>query len=212
MPIEIKRYRIVITDDHPITREGIASLLRKQPEYQIVATASTGAELLSIIASQPIDILFLDISLPDISGLELLKIVKEKSPATKVIILSMFEERIYAFRCFRAGAEAYINKNADPETILTAVATVAEGKTWIAPEFQNSILEELRYESAHHQLSDREFEILLRLARGERTGEIAEALHLNIKTVSTYRRRILEKLGLKNNAQLIDYARSHNLI
>lgn len=201
--------RILIVDDHAVVREGIKMILSDVPDVTVAAEARNGAEALEKIAQGSFDLVILDISMPGRSGLEILKQIKIDQPDLAVLVLSMHPEEQYGLRILRAGASGYLTKESAPEELRGAIEKVKAGRRYISPSLAERLAGNLQgYASkpAHEALSDREYEVLGMIAKGRTITEISSELNLSVKTVSTYRSRILEKLGLKSNADLIHYA------
>ncbi len=211
MPIEALTYRVVAADDHSLIRAGIRSVLDSLHNFTLVAEASSWDEVFHLLQTQPVDILIADLSMPGSWGIETIKQLKEQFPNLKILVLSMHPEYLYAVRCLRAGASGYLNKEEDLDQLQQALQTIASNQPFLTPKVQQLLLNTSQTDEPHHNLSDREFEIFLQLAQGKTTGEIAESTQLSVKTISTYRRRILDKLGLQTNADIIKYARAHRL-
>ncbi|MEW6506740.1 MAG: response regulator transcription factor [Bacteroidota bacterium] len=206
---------IAITDDHDIIREGLKKVLTKQSDLQIIAEASTIGELEKILEEKKIDLLMLDISLPDKSGLDFVKDLKLRYPDIKVLIFSIYPEGKFARRAINMGADGYLSKSSKPGEIINAIRKIERGGKYLKPE----IIEDLIFrpnrsvgESAHEILSNREFEVLRLLAKGNKIIEIAESLCLSVNTIASYKTRIQEKLNLKSTAELIRYAIDNDLI
>ena len=207
--------RALIVDDHTITRAGLRRILSEPPQPIIVGEAANGAEAVELVMSQQWDIVMLDISLPDRSGLEVLKVIKKARPALPVLVLSMYPVDQYALRVLRAGGAGYLTKESAPDQLLEAVRRVISGMRYITPEVAECIAQDWNrnpVQSAHETLSDREFEVMRLIASGKSVGDIAKDLSLSVKTVSTYRTRVLQKLDLRHNAELTHYAVINNLI
>lgn len=205
---------ILVADDHTIVRKGLIELIQESSEFKVVAEAANSAELLHKINDYDYDAIILDISMPGRSGLETLKEIKIVKPKLPVLILSMYPEEQYAVRAIKAGAAGYLNKDSAPEELINALRTIAKGRKFISPNlaeqlanhfYQNTELKE------HEKLSDREFEVMLKIASGDSLTDIAMELSLSIKTVSTYKSRILNKLHLKNSSELTLYVISNKL-
>jgi two-component system invasion response regulator UvrY len=206
---------ILIADDHAVVREGLKQILAELEESVALTEASNGQEVLDKIHQSRFDIVLLDISMPGHSGLEILKQLKNEKPEISVLILSMYSEEQYAVRALKAGASGYLTKESAPQELIQAIQKIASGKKYITPSLAEKIAWDFdkNYEKPlHESLSDREFQVLRLLAQGKKIKEIGEDLFLSIKTVSTYRTRILEKMELNNNAELIHYAIRNNLI
>lgn len=206
--------KILLADDHAVVRSGIRKFLEATNDIETVAEAATGAEVLAMVRKQPWDVLLLDISFPDLDGIEVLKRVKRENPALPVLIFSMHAEDDYAVPAFEAGASGYLSKDSPPAQILMAVQTVANGATYVSPALTERLLAGTvsgGRKKPHDSLSRREMEVLLMLSKGIPLTKIGEQLHLSVKTVSTYRGRVLEKLHLFSNAELTRYVMQHKL-
>lgn len=207
--------RILLVDDHKLVRAGLRRILETQPDIEIAAEAGTGAEALDRVREDDFGIILLDLSLPDYSGIDLMKSILARAPSKKILVLSMHPEENYARRVLRAGAVGYLNKEAAPELLLSAIRKVASGGRFVSPALAEILaidLAEDGMEAPHERLSDREFEVFERIVRGESVSQIAETLHLSPKTISTHRSRILQKMDLRNNADLIRYAIDQGLL
>ena len=215
---------VILCDDHALIRRGIRDTLADAPDIQVVGEAGDYAELRGLLHSlrapasgRPAgcDVLVLDINLPGRSGLDVMHALKDEGSAVKVLVVSMYPEDQYAIRALRAGAYGYVNKGGDPELIVQAVRTVAQGRKYVTPEIAQMLVESLTtpsHENPHDKLSDRELQTLVMIASGKRLADIAEELTLSPKTVSVYRARVLEKLALQNNAELTVYAIRNGLV
>lgn len=207
--------RIVIVDDHAIVRAGLRQFLAEQPDLQVVGEASNGREALDLVRKGGIDVIVMDLSMPDQNGVDALAAIKARAPELPVLILSGYPEAHYATNLLRQGASGYLNKECDPQEIVTAVRTVSRGRKYITPTVAELLADQLHSGSdkpLHEQLSEREFQVFLRLAQGETIGVIADSLSLSVKTVSTYRTRIMEKMSLESNSDLTYYALKNGLI
>ena len=207
--------RVLLCDDHALIRRGIRDTLADAPDVQVVGEASDYGELRGLLRKESPDVLVLDINLPGRSGLDALHALKDEGSPVKVLIVSMYPEDQYALRALRAGAFGYVNKGGDPQTLVAAVRTVAQGRKYVTPEIAQMLVESLTApitEHPHEKLSDRELQTLVKIASGKRLSDIAEELMLSPKTVSVYRARVLEKLQLTNNAELTVYAIRHGLV
>lgn len=207
--------RIGIVDDHSIVRAGLRQFLADEVDFRITAEASNGREALEIVRTGEVDVLLLDLSMPDQGGVDALAAIKARYPDLPVLILSGFPEAHYATTLLRQGAAGYLNKECDPEEIATAIRTVARGRRYITPAVAELLAEGVSAGTErplHEGLSDRELQVFLRLARGETVGHIAEQMFLSVKTVSTYRSRILQKMKLQSNSDLTYYALKNGLI
>ena len=206
---------VILCDDHALIRRGIRDTLSDAPDISVVGEAGDYGELRTLMRSQSCDVLVLDINLPGRSGLDALHALKDEGSPIKVLIVSMYPEDQYAIRALRAGAHGYVNKGGDPQLLVRAVRTVAEGRKYVTPEIAQMLVESLtspESDSPHSKLSDRELQTLVMIASGKRLADIAEDLKLSPKTVSVYRARVLEKLQLSNNAELTVYAIRNGLV
>lgn len=208
--------QVFLCDDHALIRRGIRDTLSDQPDIEVVGEAGDYGELRSLMREKTADVLVLDINLPGRSGLDVLHALKDEgSTAMRVLVVSMYPEDQYAIRALRAGAFGYVNKGGDPALIVNAVRTVSQGRKYVTPEIAQMLVESLTSpasENAHDKLSDREMQTLVMIASGKRLSDIAEELTLSPKTVSVYRARVLEKLGLSNNSEMTVYAIRSGLV
>lgn len=207
--------RILIADDHAIFREGLKQILEDVHDMVVVDDVSRGQEVLEKIAKTDYDLLLLDIAMPGLSGLETLKLLKGKKPKMRVLVLSMYPEEQYAIRAIKAGAAGYITKGSASEELLEAIRKVSQGGRYIGSSIAEKLLFDLDSEperQPHERLSDREYQILCMIARGKTVSEIALELFLSVKTVSTHRTHILDKMKMKSNAELTNYAIKCNLV
>ena len=207
--------KILIADDHGIISKGIKHILSRTSDIEVTAEAITGQEALEKIWTSHFDLVILDISLPGRNGLEILKQIKSQKPKLPVLILSMYPEEQYAVRVLRAGASGYLTKESDKNELVEAIRRIAEGKKYITPSLAEKLASELEPsndKALHERLSDREYHILCLIAKGKSSNEIAEELALSVKTVSTHRARVLEKMGMKSNAELTYYAVQSKLV
>ncbi len=206
----------IVVDDHAIVRRGIIQILGDHPDIRIVGEASDYGSLRALLRVQAeVDLLVMDVGLPGKDGIDILKTLRDEMPKLRVLMVSMYPEDQYAVRAFRAGAAGYLNKASAPEKLIEAVSQVIAGRKYVTPEIAQALIENLNAPegaSAHEKLSDREFQTLKLIASGKRLSDIAEALTLSPKTVSVYRARILEKMGMANNAELTHYAIKHGLV
>jgi len=200
---------VILCDDHALIRRGIRDTLCDAVDIRVVGEAGDYGELRTLMRSTRCDVLVLDINLPGRSGLDVLHALKEEGATVKVLVVSMYPEDQYAIRALKAGAFGYVNKGGDPQLIVQAVRTVAQGRKYVTPEIAQMLVESLTapvHENAHQTLSDRELQTVVLLASGKLLADIALELNLSPKTVSVYRARAMEKLALKNNSELIAYA------
>ncbi|MFQ6069448.1 MAG: response regulator [Candidatus Aminicenantales bacterium] len=207
--------RIFIADDHAVVREGLKQIVAQHPEMLVAGEAANGYEALEKVRKEKYDVVVLDISMPGLSGLDVLKQLKSEMPSMPVLILSMHSEEQFAVRTLKAGASGYLTKESAPEELVSAILRISKGRKYISTSLAEKLALELesdREKPLHHSLSDREYQVLCLIASGKRVKQIAEQLHLSEKTVSTYRARILEKMGMKTNAELIRYAIKNGLL
>ncbi|SAK51284.1 response regulator protein [Caballeronia pedi] len=207
--------KILLADDHAIVRRGVAQLLVERGVASEVLEAETGMQALALAARRPLDVAMLDISLPDVNGIDLLKRLKRETPRLPVLMFSMYREDQYAVRALKAGASGYLSKTADPALMIGALQQVAAGRKYVSPEMAEALATYVSLDSdrmPHEKLSDREYQTLCMLASGKRLTDIANALSLSVKTVSVYRARLLEKMKLANNAELTFYVMSNRLV
>lgn len=208
--------KTIVVDDHAIVRRGIVQILSEHPDVTVVAEAGNYGELRAQLRAHPdTDLLVMDVGLPGKNGIDILKSLREENARLKVLMVSMYPEDQYAVRAFRAGASGYLNKASAPEKLIEAVNQVIAGRKYVTPEIAQALIENLNAPeegAAHDKLSDREFQTLKLIASGKRLSDIAEELALSPKTVSVYRARILEKMGMSNNAELTHYAIKHGLV
>ena len=207
--------KILVIDDHEIVRRGVKQILEEVFPHVEVGEADTGQKGIAAVRQEPWDLAIVDISLPDQSGLELLCELHSTAPQLPLMVLSLHPEEQYAVRAFRAGAMAYLTKQTAPEELARAVKQVLTGRMYVTASLGERMAGSLSKNSTspvHHTLSEREFEVLVLLAQGQSVKHIAQSLALSIKTVSTYRARLLDKLQLSTTAELIRYALDHHLV
>jgi DNA-binding NarL/FixJ family response regulator len=207
--------KVILCDDHALIRRGIRDTLSDAHDIEVVGEAADYGELRALMRGKTCDVLVLDINLPGRSGLDVLHVLKDEASPVKVLVVSMYPEDQYAIRSLRAGAFGYVNKGSDPQVMVQAVRTVAQGRKYVTPEIAQMLVESLTApstENPHDKLSDRELQTLQLIASGKRLSDIAEELKLSPKTVSVYRARVLEKLALQNNAELTVYAIRNGLV
>ncbi len=205
---------LLLVDDHAIVREGLKRILAGEVGMLVTGEAADSAEAIQLVRSTHFDVVLLDISLPGKNGLDVLKLIKTEKPHTRVLMLSMFPEDQYAVRVLKAGASGYLAKESAPKELVSAIRKVAAGGTYVSQSLAEKLAGELAQpnEAPHETLSDREFAVLCMIAAGKAPTQIAEALQLSVKTISTYRARILTKMHLQNNAELTHYALKNNLV
>ncbi|HEY3539094.1 MAG TPA: response regulator transcription factor RqpR [Trinickia sp.] len=208
--------RIMLADDHAIVRQGVRQLLLNHSVAREVVEADNGAQaLMGVDAGEPFDLVLLDISLPDMNGVEVLKRMKRRAPRTPVMMFSMFREDQYAVRSLKAGASGYLSKTVTAAQMIEAIRQVAAGRKYVSPALAEALAEYVSFDGdqlPHEKLSDREYQTLCMLASGKRLTDIAHTLSLSVKTVSVYRTRLLEKMKLRNNAELTYYVMSNRLV
>ena len=209
--------RILIADDHKIIRAGLAQFIADYDDLTVTAEAESGDEAIKHVRQSEFDVVILDISMPHKNGVDTLRVLRQIKPELAILVLSGFPEDTYAVNMLRAGAKGYISKDAPPEELVRAIRTVARGRRYLSEAVADLVADELsspkdKDKALHETLSEREFQIFNKLASGQSATEIAEELHLSVKTVSTYRARVLEKMNLKTNADLTYYAIKHNLV
>jgi DNA-binding NarL/FixJ family response regulator len=207
--------RILVADDHFLIRKGLSQLLAESLHVVGIDEADDGTKALEMASANRYDVVILDVSMPGRDGLDLIRAIKDIDPLTHIIILSIQPEEQYAIRAFRLGASGCLNKAGDPAEIVEAVKTVVAGRRYLSQKAQELLLDEMAGSGTalpHESLSDREYQVLRMLSSGKTIGEVSEMLDLSVKTVSTYRARILAKMGMENNAQLTHYAFKHGLV
>ena len=207
--------RILIADDHTLFRKGLQHILSEYPDPVVTDEASNGQEVLDKIWHNDYDMVLLDITMPGMTGLEALKQLKNDRPKLPVLVLSMHPEEQYAVRVIRAGASGYLRKESAPDELITAIQRISAGRKYITSSLAERLADDVEPAAGkplHDTLSDREFEVFRMIAEGKTITQIAEALFLNARTISTYRSRILEKMQMKTNAELIHYAIKHQIL
>ena len=207
--------KILIADDHPIVRRGLRQVLESDPSMVVVGEATNGDEALELARKVEWDLAVFDFSMPGRSGLDLLDTVKREYPGRPVLVMSMHSEELHGERVLKAGAAGYISKESAPQELASAVRKVARGGRYVSPALAEKLAFEIDADSdklLHESLSDREFQVMRMMASGKTVKEIANELSLSVKTISTYRARILDKMNLRTNAELIHYAIQNQLI
>lgn len=207
--------RVLIADDHAVVRQGLKQIVGEMPEPVVVGEAANGQEALDKVRAEEWDVVILDIGMPDLSGFDVLHELAHERPNLPVLVLSMHSEDYFALRLMKAGASGYLTKESAPEELVKAIRKVVEGGRYLSP----TLAEKLAFgivgsgeRQPHETLSDREFQVFYLIAGGKSVKEIAEELRLSAKTVSTYRARILAKMGMKSNSELIHYAIQNRLM
>ena len=207
--------KIGIVDDHAIVRAGLKQFLSEQVDLRVEGEAGNGREAIDLVRTTELDVLIMDLAMPGQSGLDALAMIRAKAPDLGILILSGYPEEQYAINLIRQGARGSRNKECDPAEIVDAVRTIALGRRHITPAVAELLAQQLGRKAEaplHEQLSEREFQVFLKLAKGESAGDVAESLSLSVKTVSTYRTRLMEKMGLATNSDLTYYALKNKLI
>jgi DNA-binding NarL/FixJ family response regulator len=206
--------RLLVADDHKLVREGLKQILAAAPGIEVTAEASNGDEALALAKAKDIDVALIDMSMPGLAGIALIKRLKLERPKLLILVLSMHGETQYAARALKAGASGYLTKDSASEQLVGAIRKVAAGGVYVTDAAAASLMRSpaAQDRASHEQLSDREFEIFRLLAAGQGPTEIAEQLHLSVKTVSTHKTHILEKLNVGNTAELVRYALEHGIL
>ena len=207
--------RIAIVDDHAMVRAGLRQFFADQPDFSVVAEAANGREALDIVRKGDVDVIVMDIAMPDQSGVDALAAIKARAPELPVLILSGYPEEHYATTLLKQGASGYLNKDCDPEEIVKAIRTVYRGRKYITAGVAERLADKLSGAGdrlPHEELSERELQVFLRLAKGETVSHMADSMSLSVKTVSTYRTRVMEKMHLSSNSDLTYYALKNGLI
>lgn len=205
--------RVLVCDDHQIVREGIRQILADASDIALAGEAANGADALARARAGGLDVVLLDVAMPQRDGLDVLKQLRAESPQLPVLVLSTYPDRQYAVRCLKLGAAGYLNKSADSEQLVEAIRRAASGRLFITPAVAELLAGALGEPETplHERLSHREYQVFRQLAAGRSVGEIAEALHIAPNTVSTYRARILDKTGVRNDVELALYAVRHDI-
>ena len=209
------KLRIIIADDHAVVRQGLKNIIGRTHDLRVVAEAADRWELFKVLATVPSDVLLMDITMPGLNIIDDLKVIRESYPGLPVLILSMHKEEEYGVQAIKAGAAGYMTKESAPEVLVRAIRRVAAGRCYIEERLAEKLVHNLsskRYTGSVNPLSPREEEVMQKISHGLGTKQIAEALGINEKTVSTYRRRIYEKLCISNEAELIRYAMENGFI
>jgi DNA-binding NarL/FixJ family response regulator len=207
--------KVLIADDHPIVRQGLRQVLKETSDIVVAGEAGTGPETLDKISKNAYDVVLLDISMPGRNGLDILRQVKIEKPDLHVLILSTYPEEQYAVRSLKDGAEGYLTKASVPDELVFAIRKAASGRKYVSSALAEKLALDLNvnsHKSLHEALSDREYQVMCMIASGKMAKEIATELALSVKTISTYRTRILEKLQMKNNAEITLYAIKQGLV
>jgi len=207
--------KVLIADDHAIVREGLKQILSDIPDMKVFGEAGSGDEALQLIRNKGWHIMLLDIAMPGKNVLELIKLAKHQSPHLPILILSMYPEDQYAIRMLRAGADGYLTKESAPEQLVAAIRKVAKGGKYISATMTEKLIEELnpnQEKSPHTTLSDREFQVFRGICSGKSITDLAQQMTLSVKTISTYRTRLMKKMNMSKNAEIIHYAFKNDLL
>ncbi len=207
--------RVLVADDHAIVRTGLGQIISETADMEVAAEAANGSEVLSLVDNEPFDAVVLDINMPGMDGLDTLKQLQAIRPDLPVLVLSMHAEDEYAVRVLKAGASGYMNKESAPDELVAAIRKISSGGKYMSSEVAECLLTHINSGvegPLHAALSDREFQVLCLISSGKTVSEIADQLALSVKTISTYRARILDKMSMKNNAELTHYAIKNQLV
>ncbi|HQU88489.1 MAG TPA: response regulator transcription factor [Denitromonas sp.] len=210
-----KRIRVMIADDHAIVRQGLRQILSDIEDMEVAGEACNGVEALQLSREGQWDVVLMDVSMPDRNGIDALKLIRKEQPRLPVLILSMYPEEQYAIRALKAGAAGYLTKQSAPEQLVTAIRQVASGKKYVSASLAMELAEAIGEDTdrpLHEKLSDREYQTLCMIASGKTLTQIADELNLSVKTISVYRARLLEKMRLRNNAELTHYGLKFGLV
>jgi DNA-binding NarL/FixJ family response regulator len=214
MKNENSKIRILIADDHAIVREGLKQIVAETSDMVVSGEAAEGQQVLELIRQGEWDVVLLDIAMPGRGGIDTLRCLKQEKPRLPILVLSMYPEEQYAVRTLKSGADGYLTKESAPEELVSAIRKVSRGGKYVSASLAERLASQLAMDAAkplHESLSDREYQVMLMIASGISVKEIAEKLSLSVKTISTNRSRILNKMGLKNNAEIIRYAINQGL-
>ena len=206
---------VIIADDHPIVRKGLKTILKDVPDIKVEDEASDGLEVMEKIRKTDFDVLVLDLSMPKLDGLETIRRIKSEKPDMAILVLSMNPEEVFGIRALNLGASGYLSKDIALEQLIQAIRRVASGKVYISQLLAESIAQNVSRGSPklpHEHLSDREYQIMLMIAQGKSLKAIGVELSVSVKTVSTHRTHILQKMGMENNAQIVTYALQNSLL
>ncbi|MFH0990120.1 MAG: response regulator transcription factor [bacterium] len=207
--------RVLIADDHPVVRKGLKTILKDATDIKIEGEAADGLEVMDKVRTEDYDVIVMDITMPRLDGIETIARIKAERPEVAILVLSMNPEEVFGMRALKLGASGYLSKDSAPEQLIGAIRRVASGRVFISPELAESVAMSVSKGSPklpHELLSDREYQIMLMLAKGKALKEIASELSLSVKTVSTHRSHILAKLNMVNNAQIVTYVLQNRLI
>ncbi|MDO9242501.1 MAG: response regulator transcription factor [Rhodocyclaceae bacterium] len=210
-----EKIRVLIADDHAIVRQGFKQIFSETEDLQVAGEADDGVDALQLARENAWDVFLLDISMPNRNGIDTLKQLKREFPRLPVLILSMHPEEQYALRALKAGASGYLTKQSAPDQLVTAIRQVAGGKKYVSPGVAQQLVDAIADDTEklpHERITDREYQVLVLIAKGKPLTQIADELNLGVATVSTYRARLLDKMGLKSTAELIHYGLRHGLV
>lgn len=209
-----KKIRILIADDHPIIRKGLSQIINDEPDMEVVSEVSDGYEALEKLRKQKFDIAILDISMPKKTGVEILEQLKLEKIKTRILILSVYSEEQYALRVIKTGAKGYLTKESAPDELVKAIRKIIEGETYISAIIAEKVLSDIIVDNRklHQSLSNREYSVMLMIAKGMTLKEMSYQLNINVKTISTYRKRVMDKMKMNSNAQLILYCQDNKLL
>lgn len=212
----MSKIKVFIADDHAIVRQGLKQIISDNEDLEVAAEAGDGIEALQKINDGQWDVVVLDISMPGMSGIDILKRVSKEDPELPILILSTYPAEQYALRVLKSGGSGYLTKESAPEELVTAIRKVARGQKYISPKVAELLSENLLGDNSekmpHELLTDREYQVMCQLASGKTVSEVAEQLSLSVKTISTHRKHILDKMQMKTNAELTHYAIKNNLV
>ncbi len=211
----LNKIHVLIADDHAIVRQGLKQILSETDDLVVTGEADDGADALQLARQQPWDVFLLDVSMPNRNGIDTLKQLKKEFPRLPILMLSMHPEEQYAVRALKAGAAGYLTKQSAPEQLVTAIRQVAGGKKYVSAAVAQQLIEALSDDTdklPHERITDREYQVLVMISTGNTLTQIAENLNLGVATVSTYRARLLEKMGLKSTAEIIRYGLENGLV
>ena len=206
---------VLIADDHAVVRAGLKQILSATADVQVAAEAASGTEALAAARAQRFDVIVLDMSMPGRSGLDLIRQIKDDQPRARILVLSMHQEEQYAVRALKAGASGYLNKDSAPELLVGAIRKIATGGAFISPNIAEQLAHGVirsQEQPPHTLLSDREFEVFQRLVAGQSVSAIADQLNVSVKTISTHKSRIMQKMGMQSATELIRYALENGLV
>jgi len=213
-PEQLKSIQVFICDDHPVVRQGLRDFISQTPDMNLCGEAASGKECLEALSTESVDVLVLDLCLPDMDGLQVLREVQVRHPDIPAIILSMYSEDHFALRCLKAGASGYLVKTSAPKKLVEAIRKVAQGGMFVSPELGEKLAQNLKGGAdrlPHELLTEREFQVFLNIIEGKKLKEIAEELNLSIPTISTHKTNLLKRMRMDSVADLVRYALEHGL-